>query len=355
MKKKQLSVLVASSLLVLVLATLSLTAACAAPEATPTPGTPTPGEKFSWKLQSDFPPGCIEHDMLSQFAARIYEKSEGRLEIEIFSGGSIAPWAELLPALTQGVVDFMITSGGYYEGIIPVTALEGGLPAQNRGWDTLEEVEALFDAGLEDLFREAYATQNTYYVGWLSVHAYPCFMSTIPVRSLEDWDGVKVRAWGPWLAILTKLGAGGVFIPGGEIYMAMKLGTIDVATWTVDAIRGMKLYEIMDYLIMPPLSDHMISMGGVNMDAWEALPDDIKRVVDESYEVYAQLVYTVYCEEWNSVVELSDALGYEVITFSDADVEVYEQLSMEVWDDYAAKGPELAKGIQIMKDFYGIK
>jgi len=54
-------------------------------------------------------------------------------------------------------------------------------------------------------------------------------------------------------------------------------------------------------------------------------------------------------------VELADALGYEVITLSDADVAKIKKLSYEVWDEYAASDPDVAEGIQIIKDFYGIK
>jgi len=344
MTRKKLLVLLGSVCLVLVMVVM----ACAAPAPAPTPG------KFSWRLHSDFAAGAGEYVPLLDFADAVFERSGGRLKIDVLPGDSVIPVGEILVPLGAGTVEMMHTAGGYYEGILPVLVMEGGLPCQLMG--DIDAFNGLLDAGLFDLFSEAYATQNVHYLGLYSGSAYPCVMSTVPIRSLEDWEGVKVRGFGGWLKLYNKMGASGVWIPSGEMYMSMKLGTIDACTWSVDGIRDLKLYEVMGYLILPPLSDHITDVIAVNMDAWEALPDDLKKVVKEaSDDVYGRITYSKMSSEWEMVLGLADALGYEIFTLPDADVEKIREMAFELWDEYAAEVPDVAKGIQITKDFYGIQ
>lgn len=343
MTRKKLLILLGSIVLALVMVVM----ACAAP-------APEAEEKFTWTLQSAYPWGDLSMDRLPKFAARVSELSGGRLKIDVLPGGSIVPVDETLTALGKGVFEVTTSSGGYWEGVIPVGSIEEGLPFMYRGYGTLDELDALMASGLTDLYREVYAEHNVYYIGYFSYHAYPAIMSKIPIRSLDDWKGVKVRAYGPWMDFFGRLGANATWFPGAEIYMAMKLGTIDVATYDSFGPIGFKLYEVMDYLILPPFADHAISNTLVNMDAWNALPDDLKQVFNEAIKEYGVETYFAYDIQWTSNINQAAALGYEVITLPDAEVEKMKLIAAEQWEDYAGKDDYSARAIGIIKDFYGI-
>lgn len=347
MKRKKLLTVIVSSCLALVLSLSVLMAACAAP-------APEAEEKFTWTLQSAYPWGDYSMDCLPKFAARVGELSGGRLKIDCLPGGSIVPVDETLSALGKGVFEITTSSGGYWEGDIPVGSIEEGLPFLYRGFGKLDELDAIMASGLTDLYREVYAEWDAYYIGHFSYHAYPCIMSKLPIRSLDDWKGVKIRAYGPWMDFLGRLGANATWMPGAELYMAMKLGTIDVATYDCFGPIGFKLHEVMDYLIMPPFADHAISNMLVNMDAWNALPEDLKQVFYEAYEEYAVETYFGYDEYWTSDINQAAALGYEVITLPDSDVDIMKEIAAVQWEDYAVKDDYCARAVRIAKDFYGI-
>jgi TRAP-type C4-dicarboxylate transport system substrate-binding protein len=293
-------------------------------------------------------------DCLPKFAARVGELSGGRLKIDCLPGGSIVPVDETLVALGKGVFEVTTSSGGYWEGDIPVGSIEEGLPFLYRGFGKLDELDAIMASGLTDLYREVYAEWDVHYIGHFSYHAYPCIMSKLPIRSLDDWKGVKIRAYGPWMDFLGRLGANPTWMPGAELYMAMKLGTIDVATYDCFGPIGFKLFEVMDYLILPPFADHAISNMLVNADAWDALPADLKQVFNEAYKEYAVETYFGYDEYWTSDINQAAALGYEVITLPDADVETMKEIAAVQWADYAVKDDYCARAVRIAKDFYGI-
>lgn len=293
-------------------------------------------------------------DCLPKLAARVNELSEGRFKIDTLPGGSIVPVDETLVALGKGVFEATTSSGGYWEGDIPVGSIEEGLPFLYRGFGTLEELDAIMASGLTDLYREVYDKWDVYYIGHFSYHAYPCIMSKIPIRKLDDWKGVKIRAYGPWMDFLNRLGAQPTWMPGAELYMAMKLGTIDVATYDCFGPIGFKLYEVMDYLILPPFADHAISNTLVSKDAWNALPQDLKDIFNQAYQEYAVETYEGYDGWWTSDINQAAALGYEVISLPDEDVEKMKEIAAEQWEDYAEKDEYCVRAIEIAKKFYGI-
>jgi len=350
-KRKSLLKLVGAICLA-ALITIPLAVSCAAPA--PAPAPVVGEEKFTWTLQSAYPWGDYSMDCLPKFAARVGELSGGRLKIDTLPGGSIVPVDETLTALGAGVFEVTTSSGGYWEGDIPVGSIEEGLPFLYRGFGTLEQLDAIMAYGLTDLYREVYAEWNAYYIGHFSYHAYPAIMSKIPIRSLGDWEGVKIRAYGPWMDFFGRLGANPTWMPGAELYMAMKLGTIDVATYDCFGPIGFKLHEVMNYLILPPFADHAISNMLVNMDAWNALPEDLKQIFYEAYQEYAVETYYGYDEYWAAIVQQASALGYEVLTLPDSDVEKMKLIAAEQWEDYAAKDDYSARAIRLAKDFYGI-
>lgn len=344
--------------LVVVVALLSgvFVAGCA-PKPTPTPTpTPTPPkeEVIRWTLQSAYPWGDLSMDRLPKLAARVSELSKGRFKIETLPGGSIVPVDETLVSLSKRVFEATTSSGGYWEGDIPVASIEEGLPFLYRGFGTLEQLDAIMASGLTDLYREVYDKWGVYYVGYFSYHAYPCIMSKIPIRKLEDWKGVKVRAYGPWADFFNRLGAKTTWIPGAELYMAMKLGTIDVATYDSFGPIGFKLYEVMDYLILPPFADHAISNTLVSKDAWNALPQDLKDIFYQAHQEYAVETYKAYDVQWTSNINQAAALGYEVIRLPNEDVEKMKVIAAKQWEDYAKKDEYSARAVQIAKKFYGI-
>ena len=79
------------------------------------------------------------------------------------------------------------------------------------------------------------------------------FRTNKPIRTLADFKGVMLRTgvlqtiW-----VLEQLGAKPMRIPGGEIYMALKMGTIDGAEFSVPSTDwGIKFQETTKYWVTP--------------------------------------------------------------------------------------------------------
>jgi TRAP-type C4-dicarboxylate transport system substrate-binding protein len=285
-------------------------------------------QTFKWRAQSAFARGDFSADLLPSFAEEVKEKSHGRLVISTFYAGDLVPTEDTLKAASRGMIEIAQSCGALWQGVEPILGMEAGVPFGYKG--TLKEIEALIEkTGLYAQFEEAYARQNCHLLGIHTYGPYPALVSNKPIRKVEDFKGLKVRAILSVADLLKHLGASPGYIPGGEIYMALKLGTFDAATYSIDAIRGFKWYEVMKYLILPYWIDYYFGDIVVNKEAWKQLPQDLQEILKE---------------------------GYEVITLPDADVEKIRRVAIEkIWPDVAKRGPENAKAIEAIKKYLGIQ
>lgn len=310
---------------------------------------------YRWRAQSAFSRGDYSADLLSTFADEVKEKSDGRLQISTFYAGDLVPSDDTFKATSQGMIEMAQTCGVLWSGEMPILGLEFGLPFGFKG--TLEEVENLVaKTGLYQLWKDAYGAKNCHLLGIHTYGPYPAIASNEPVRRIDDFKGLKVRAILEIADLMKELKAAPGYVPGGEIYMALKLGTFDAATYSVDAIRGFKWNEVIKYYILPYWCDWYFGDIIINQQAWASLPPDLQDILKTAMTNYGQKNKEVYSKEVEIVKNQASELGYEVITMPDEDVAKMRQIAIDrVWSKFAQKGPECAKAIKAIKAYYGIE
>ena len=310
---------------------------------------------YRWRVQSAFSRGDFSADLLPSFAKEVKEKSNGRLLISTFYAGDLVPSDDTFKATSQGMIEMGQTCGVLWSGEMPILGLEFGLPFGFKG--TLEEVEALVDkTGLYQLWENAYADKNCHLLGIHTYGPYPALASNKPIRSLNDFKGLKVRAILEIADLMKELNAAPGYVPGGEIYMSLKLGTFDAATYSVDAIRGFKWHEVIDYYILPYWCDWYFGDVIINKQAWESLPKDLQEILITAMKNYGDKNKEIYSKEVDIITDQAGKLGYEVITLPDKDVEKIRQVAIEkIWTEFAKKGPECAKAIKALKKYHGVE
>jgi len=351
MKRKRLLMLIGSICLTLVLAALLLPA-CAAPEeevAAPT--------TFEWRLQGSFCAGDHAMDVgIPIFIDFIEKETDGRLTIDKFYDGEVYASEDMLSGLGEGLTEMGDADPTYFSGVEPACDIWGGPPFSNLRTPTGGDTYALqMMSPLSELWRGLLGEYNIRLIGLETFGPYPLMCSNKPIRSNADWAGVKVRSYGCYAMLYEELGASTVWIPGADQYEALMLGTIDMATWSFEAVEDMHWNEVMDYLILPEWCTE-VGVSLVNKDAWGTLPADIQDIVEEGQRVYARESTDFTNAAYQRVQDMADEWGYEVITLSDADVDEMRQLTYDkVWPDMAALSPLSAEAIELIKDWYGLE
>ncbi len=245
-----------------------------------TPAAPA-GEVFEWKMQTYYPTADPAYGAMQGVTERIAEATGGRLLIECFPGGSIVPQGKELDSLNQGVFEMAFVSHGFQTHLFPAAFLfaqrVGGLtPIQAMTW--------LRYGGGNELAAEMYSPLGgIHYVATPFVHPPEVWChSNKKLESLDDFQGLKIRSPGDSGAILSRMGASSVSLPGSEIYEAAQRGVIDATEYITQATNwDMGFQEVFKYMYMSPTRAPSDTIAvWANASAWEAIGPDMQAIVE---------------------------------------------------------------------------
>lgn len=226
------------------------------------------------------PPVANAHKvMLQPWADRVSEQSNGRIAFEIFPSMAMGGKPnELYSQVRDGSADIVWTLLGYTPGIFPRSEVfELPLVHAGSATDTTVALNASLDMLAED-FKDIHV---------LFLHAHDgnlIHSATRPVRAFDDVAGMKLRTpgrTGAW--VIEGMGAEPVGLPAPALPEAMSKGVVDGALTTFEIVPALKLQELDKYTTELPGGDRFgtaVFMVAMNKDAYEALPDDLKAVID---------------------------------------------------------------------------
>jgi TRAP-type C4-dicarboxylate transport system substrate-binding protein len=316
--------------------------------------TPEPAwakETYTWKFQAHMAPTSITTGKnLDRFIEMVYEATGGQVKITRYPNDSLVPTMEMLNATNTGTLDSFVAVGGYWQGTIPVAAVENGLPG---GWRTYQEAEAiLWDKGLEALARQEYAKHNIHLItdfpclpGFLTYHM------AKPISSLADIKGKKIRAFGPYLDLTRNLGASPVSMALSEVYLGIATGALDGAFLAVSYSGPNKYYEVAPYLLFPPVDFGGTHHWMVNADKWKELPVDLQNTIMTTAKKWARWHSRVYMAENAPTEKVLTKWGFKILQLGDDYANGLNKASQKYWEDTAAKDPVAARGVQIVRDY----
>jgi TRAP-type mannitol/chloroaromatic compound transport system substrate-binding protein len=318
-------------------------------------------DKFRWKIQSAYPRGDVSMALLDKFAENVDKMSNGRLKISVFADPEIVPGEQLFESTKRGTLDMLHGLGAMWAGLVPVGEVEFGIPyayhltEQKSFTDGAKKIRDFFyESGFVDLLRKEYAKQGLY---WLDLHTYgPGFiLSTKPIKTCDDFKGLKISAEGSFNEYYNKLGAGGAIVSGTETYMALKLGTLDAAQWDVSAVTALKWQEVAPYRILGGENLQSIGHMLVNMESWEELPGDLKTVVTNAAKEYFDELVEIYDGELKKVENLQAKGDVISIELPNKCIKNHEKAALEIWKEISKRDPANAQAIEMIKTWRGLE
>ncbi len=209
-----------------------------------------------------------------QWSKEIEKRTNGRVKITMYSGGTLIPSPSAYDGVTKGIADIAFSFPGYTKGRFPLLEVIDLPLGCKSGAAATRVVNELFEKFKPKEFDEVK-------VMYFSAHG-PGFIHTRkPVYKLEDLKGMKIRGGGVLIKVVAALGAVPVSMPMGEVYDALSRGVVEGATAPFEALEGWKLAEVIKYSIENRESAYT-SAGYVimNKEKWNSLPPDIQKIIE---------------------------------------------------------------------------
>ena len=299
---------------------------------------------YNLKLQTYYPATTLQ--IAKGFADNVKAMSNGRVDIQIFSGGELVGSGNILKSVKTGMIDIGHGMGHHFAEMKTGT-LESGLP---MAWMDATEAQILYKhRGLKEIFEKQYENAGVVYLGPTRASAYQLLTKT-PVSSLDELRKLKIRAVGAAAKMLTNLGVSCVNLPVEDIYMALSTGQIDgVLYGNAFEYEETKYYEVARYINTTPLIDPITDTLIINKKLWDSFPDDIKAIFRAAADCAVNDYYFFTANE--SMRVIGTTFKDKTTSFSAEDQKETLQAAIKVWDEEAKRSPEFAKGVEILKQF----
>jgi len=222
-----------------------------------------------------FPSSHVQYQTAEAWAKEIEKRTEGKVKITLYPGGTLSKAPQTYQAVQDGVADVGMSCFAYTPGRFPL--LEGldlplgypdGKTASRIATDMVMKYEPKEVAGAHVLYVHA--------------HGPGILASKKPVKSIEDVKGMKIRATGLSAKIVEALGGTPVGMSQPETYEALQKGTVEATFCPIETLKGWKQGEVIQSVTDTSAIGYTTSMYVVmNRDKWSALPADVQKVFNE--------------------------------------------------------------------------
>jgi TRAP-type mannitol/chloroaromatic compound transport system substrate-binding protein len=305
---------------------------------------------ISLKVQTAWSAGGVGQQIFEAWCNSIVERTSGELALVPFAADDISSIFEMMDAVAGGVLDGMHWFPIYWAstGRMPAGAFLSSFP---MGLNHPHQWDMLFDSyGGTELARELYAKQGLYFVGHVH-HDLNLIHSKKPIRSLDDFQGLKIRMPGGLIAeCFAAIGARTVTLTGPDVHPALEVGAIDAADFAGPAINySLGFADVCDYIVMGPPSTPCLHQPvdvmavSFNLATWNGLPDHLKNLLTDEVRVFSALHYTgiqrADVEAWSKFAEH----GTTVTRLSEEDVSRFRKVALPLWFEWANKDKDAAR------------
>jgi TRAP-type transport system periplasmic protein len=285
---------------------------------------------------------------LMEFTDEVRKRTNGELNIVVRPAGELPFRAdESLRIAGQGQVQMASAYAGFLSGTVPVASISNN-PFLVRTYAELKQVMPIIDKHTEPKF-EQMGAKMLFWWSWPEQNLYG---SGEPIHRLEDFKGRKFRVTDPkQAAMIERFGASTVSLTTAEVPVAMERGLMEgVFTAAFNAI-GAKWYEFLEWAWMAD-----VHIGGpnyelVNLDAYNALPDDVRATLDEVAAEFTPKINARFEKmEADARVELVEKHG---VAMNDAPKETVDQaieLMSTYWEEWAKEHGEQAAMQEIRQE-----
>lgn len=342
-----------SILLVLAL-TLSLVACGNGNDKAPTSGengtsSDTNGEKKVIKVSTKFVENEQTAISLKKVVEAINERSNGSLELQLFTDGILPIGKDGMEQIVQGS-DWILVDGVNFLGdyVPDYNAITGPFLYQ-----TFDEYFAMLETDLvKNLNKQAEEEHGIKVLGLDWVFGFRSMMTNKPIKTPDDMKGLNIRVPTSQLYTYTIEAMGGnpVSMPYPDTYAALQQGVIDGVEGSIMTYYGTGQYEnVKEY----SLTNHLLGVSAITISTklWDSLTEEQRTIIEEEFRngMEDNLAATIKLED-----EYAELLKAEGVNFHEVDAEAFMEAAAPVFDKFDKWTPgiydEIVKELKVIKE-----
>lgn len=277
------------------------------------------------------------------------KRTNGRIKVQYYWGGSLAKDVETLEAIKTGAADVGTIPGfTYTKQAFPRWFFAEQLLMVDDWYGHGKAVKAMYDS--EATLRKEFTDYGVIPVALLP--SVPVeFFSNFEWRTLEDVAGHKVNAIGAIATFLQPYGYVPVSMGLYDCYEGFSKGTIEAAQGPGYVLYAFKWYEVTDYLIRAPMMIFVPNMF-MNLGTWNELSAAEQDIIEDLWEELLDKQTEVFDGMEQTIQSTATAQGVQIIHIESEEFERWKTRARETWSVYLNDMTALGVDGQALIDKY---
>jgi tripartite ATP-independent transporter DctP family solute receptor len=242
--------------------------------------------EFTYKFANNLPDSHPENVRAREMSAAIKTETNGRFDLQVFPNNQLGSDTDVLSQIRSGGVEFFTLSGLILATLVPAASISGigfAFPDYPSVWKAMDGELGAFIRG-EITKANLVVMDKIWDNGFRQTTS-----STKPIVTPDDLKGFKIRVpVSPlWTSMFKAFDAAPASINFSEVYSALQTKVVEGQENPLALISTAKLYEVQKYCSM---TNHMWDGYWflANRRAWEAIPDDVRAIVERNINVAAE-------------------------------------------------------------------
>ena len=294
--------------------------------------------EYSWKMVTTWPKNFPGLGTGAENLANLINKlSSGRIKITVYGAGELVPAFEIFDAVSRGIAELGHGSAYYGKGKNQSLQFFSTVPFGL----TANEMNAwLYYGGGQELWQKAYSKFNLVPMAAGNTGIQMAGWFNKEINSLDDLKGLKMRIPGLGGEVLKRAGGTPVNLPGGELFTALKTGTIDATEWVNpynDLAFG--LHKAAKYYYYPGWHEPGTTLECfLNKEIFDSLPEDLQNIITGAAKIANLDMLSEYIARNNEALKiLKDKHKVNIMPLPDEVLEMLHNISNEVISEIAKK------------------
>lgn len=296
-------------------------------------GAASSADAGEWRIATLAPDGSSWMKILSKGAVDVSEKTDGRVQLKYYTGGSQGDEKDVIRKMKMGGLDGgAFTSVGLSQIVPSIRVLE--LPMLFASVEEMDYVRRkMWGTFVTRFAKEGFILLDPGDVG--DIH----FYSNSPITSKADLAKAKVWLWGEDAVVKSmfeKLGVNGVPMGVPDVLPALNTGRINACYGSPLSTVALQWYTKVKY-VTEMTTSYGVSSTAIKKDVWDKMSAADTDAVKKSLRAHAnKLRSTVRLDNKRAHKAIVRA-GVKVTPTSPAAKAEFEKVAQAVWKDLTGK------------------